>query len=516
MARRVLGLDIGSHAVKAVELRQTLRALEIVQLQSFALDAPAPALATELRHLFSAHDLPSQNVVVAVAGDRHSTRRLVFPFRDRRKIAAAVPFELAGQVPFDLDEFVTDWDVVGEARAQAEVATSLAPRTEVSLLLETLREAGISPRVIEAEGLVLSNLAALVELPGTCVLADVGHRKTSLCLCRDGRVVATRTVPVAGHALTLAIAQQNGLGEVEAEREKIEHGVIGNPRATGAAAVLDRLARELVRTLGAFEPLHAGGPGVDRIHLLGGSARLAGLDGYLAERSGLGVDRLPLPRGPLGAAFLARGDTLLFSPAMALALRGTTRTVTRMNLRQGELAERIDLRGVARELRPTGLFAGALALAALLWLGVDLGVNSRRASTTEGATRAVVREALGGREPAADPLSAMESELKRVQKRADTLGVYRGNLSALDVLTEISKLVPADLDVVFEELSIDRDVVQIQGHSSRFGAVDQLKQVLGRYPPFSDVGVGDITTDPQRGGQTFSVRIRISAEGAPS
>ncbi|HEU4427187.1 MAG TPA: hypothetical protein VFT98_00400, partial [Myxococcota bacterium] len=64
MARRVLGLDLGSHSVKAVELRQPLgRELEVVQLRSFELDDPAPALATELRHLVSAHDLPLEHVV---------------------------------------------------------------------------------------------------------------------------------------------------------------------------------------------------------------------------------------------------------------------------------------------------------------------------------------------------------------------------------------------------------------------------------------------------------------------
>jgi len=254
MARRVLGLDIGSHSVKAVELRQPLgRDIEVVQLRTFELDDPAPALATELRQLITAHDLPLQHVVVSVAGDRLSTRRLSFPFQDRRKVAAAVPFEVEEQVPFDLKDYVVDWEFAGESAAGVDVAACVVPRAEVSLLLETLREAEVTPRVIEAEGLVLSNLGTLVELPGLRLLADVGHRKTTLALCRDGRVLATRTIPIAGKAITLAIAQERGIGEVEAERAKREEGVIGNRRALAAAAVLDRLARELARTIASFE-----------------------------------------------------------------------------------------------------------------------------------------------------------------------------------------------------------------------------------------------------------------------
>jgi general secretion pathway protein L len=514
MARRVLGLDIGSHSVKAVELRQPLgREIEVVQLCSFELDDPAPALATELRQLIAAHDLPLQHVVVSVAGDRLSTRRLSFPFKDRRKLAAAVPFEVEEQVPFDLKDYVVGWDVAGETPTGMDVAACIVPRQEIALLLETLGDAGVTPRVIEAEGLALTNLAALFELPGTRLLADVGHRKTTLALCRDGRVLATRTVPIAGKALTRAIAEERGLGEVEAERAKQEEGVIGNRRMAHAVAVLDRLARELARTLTSFEPALAGAQ-LERAHLFGGSAKLAGLDVYLAERTGTAFDRLPLPRGPVGAAFVAKGDTLLFAPAMALALRGTTRAATRVNLRQGEFAERIDVRGIVRDLRPTALLAGAALAAAGLYVGADIWMSSRSARTHEGASRATATEALHGVDPGDDALAGMQRALRDAERRAETLGVYRGNLSALDLLTEISKHVPDDLQVVFEDLSIERDAVQIRGHTPDFKAVDRLTGELKKFPPFSDVVVGSSDTDARRGGVNFDLRIRVA--GAPS
>lgn len=514
MARRVLGLDIGSHSVKAVELRQALgRELEVVQLCSFELDDPAPALATELRQLVSAHDLPLEHVVVSVAGDRLSTRRLRFPFKDRRKIAAAVPFELEEQVPFDLAEYIVDWDVAGEHANGLDVAACIVPRQEVSLLLETLGEAGLKPRVVEAEGLALSNLATILDLPGTRLLVDVGHRKTTLALCREGRVIATRTVPLAGKALTLAVAQERGLGEVEAERAKQEEGVIGNKHTTQAVAVLDRLAREVARTLASFEPLLDAGTGIERAHLLGGSAKLAGLASYLSERTGAAFERLPMPRGALGTAFVAKGDTLLFAPAMALALRGTTRTATRVNLRQGEFAERIDLRGIARDLRPTTLLAGGLAAATLVTGGVDIWANSHAAGAREDASRAIASEALNGGDPGDDSLAALQGALRDAERRAETLGVYRGNLSALDLLTEISSHVPDSLEVVFEELSIERDAVQIRGHTPDFKAVDQLTSELEKFAAFSEVVVGSSDADARRGGVNFDVRIRVAGAG---
>jgi general secretion pathway protein L len=513
LARRILGLDVGSHAAKAVELRQTLRGVEVVQLRHLPFDDPTPGVGSELRDLVQLYDLPGDYVVVSLAGDRISTRRLEFPFRDQRKIGPAVPFEVEGQVPFPLDDYFVDWEIVGEEKSRTQVIATLAPKNEVALLLETLGEAHLSPRIVEAEGLVLSNLSSVFELPGARLLVDIGHRKTTLCLCVDGRVVATRTVPVAGHALTRAVARDRELGEIEAERAKIEDGVIGVPKNAASLEVLDRLAREILRTVGSLEALLPRGlAGLQALHLLGGGGRLQRLDEFLRERTGLPAQRLALPTGDLGAALVAGGDPLLFGPAMALALRGSSRATTRMNLRQGSLGPRIDYRQVGREVR----FTAGLAAAALFLAGASvvtrMTLDSHRASVAERQARSLVAEALPGAQGNQPPLAAMQEALRNAERRADTLGVYRGNLSALDILTEISRRVPPKLDVVFEELSIERQVIQIKGHSPSFGSVDQLRSLLSQFGPFSEIAVGDITADARRGGQNFSVRISLSDE----
>lgn len=511
LARRILGIDVGSHAAKAVELRQTLRGLEVVQLRHLPFDDPTPGVGSELRELVQLHDLPGDYVVVSLAGDRISTRRLEFPFRDRRKIAPAVPFEVEGQVPFPLDDYFVDWEIVGEQKSQTQVIAALAPQNEVALLLETLGEAGLSPRIVEAEGLVLSNLASVFDLPGTRLLVDIGHRKTTICLCTEGRVVATRTVPVAGHALTRAVARDRELGELEAERVKMEEGVIGVPKNAVALEVLDRLAREILRTVGSLEALLPRGlAGLQAVHLLGGTGRLHRLEEFLRERTGLPAQRLPLPGGELGAALLAGGDPLLFGPAVALALRGSSRATTRMNLRQGALGPRIDYRQVGREVRFTLALAAAALLLAAASVGTRMTLDAHRAAAAERQARALVADALPNGARAGDPVAAMQEALRSAERRADTLGVYRGNLSALDILTEISRRVPPSLDVVFEELSIERQVIQIKGHSPSFGSVDQLRAQLAQFAPFSEITVGDITADARRGGQNFNVRISLS------
>lgn len=515
MARSILGLDVGSHAVKAVVLRQTLRGLELVQMRSLALGDAGPSTAADLREMVHLHDLATEHVVTSLPGDRASVRRVRFPFRDRRKIAAAVPFEVESQVPFELDAFVLDWQVVSEGPEGVEVAVSLAPRSEVELLVGTLAEAGLSPRVVEAEGLVLGHLAEFFDLPGTRLLVDLGHRKTTLCLLEEGRPLAARTLPLGGHAITTALAHERGLDEAEAERCKLEQAVLAAAGSPAARAVAERLAREIARTVGSLEAM-AGGQGrrVERVDLLGGGAHLHGLEAFLAERLGLPTARLPLPRGELGPDLLAGGDPALFGPAIALALRGSARARTRMNLRKRELAPRLDLGRMRRELRGTTWLAAAVFLLALASIATTGFVEGRRAAALEARSRALFHETFPNRPVPSSVVGAMQQAVQGVRSRADTLGVYGGRLSALDILTEISAQVPEGLDVVFEELNISGGLVQIKGHSPSFGTVDRLQQALADSGNFSRITVGDITSDTRRGGQNFSVRLQLGA-GAP-
>jgi type IV pilus assembly protein PilM len=512
--KNVLGLDLGSHSIKAVELQQTFRGASAAQLRSLPRvddEIPLPEL---IRRFVQLHELSTAHVVSALRADRISSRRLSFPFADRRRLDQAVAFEVDGDVALELDQVVVDWAIVGGDKSRAEVVASIAPRAEVSELIETLRAAGCEPRTLEAEGFVLGNLAAAFDLPGTQLLIDLGHRKTTFCLLLDGKAVAARSVPVAGAALTEALAKDRLLGLAEAERAKCEEGVFGGSLADAparTAAVLDTLAREVVRTLGAFEPLFVAGS-QPVLTLLGGSAQLDRIDEYLAERSGLPAARLglPTPGGVDGLA--ASGSPLLYAPAIALALRGTAQASTRMNFRQDEFAVRLDLARQLRDFRPTLWLAGATALLAMISFGTSTVLEARRASAIEARAAALWTQVLPSKPVPENLVAALRDEVRAGSERAEFLGVYAGNLSALDVLTEISKHVPPDLDVVFEELSIDKQIIRMRVQAKSFESADRLRVELTKFAPFAQARIGAIETDNKTGAKRFNVTISLAPE----
>jgi type IV pilus assembly protein PilM len=513
----VLGLDLGSHSIKGVELQQGFRGFQALQLRSLPRDDAEFPLGELVRRFVRLYRFQTEHVVAAIPGDRMTTRRLSFPFRDARQLARAVPNEVADDLPFELEDVVVSWQPVGNDRSKAEVVACIVPRREVASCLEGFQAAGCEPRTLEAEGLVLGNLAAVFDLPGARMLVDLGHRKTCLCLLLDGRAVASRSVPVGGAALTAALAEDRGLAPADAERAKCEEGIAlrgrGEP-GPRCQAVLDRISREILRTGGSLEAALGGRP-ISELTLLGGGARLEQIDALLTRATGIRAERLGLPPPGRDHGLAAGGDPLLFAPAIALAVRGTAQHLTRMNFRQDEFAPRIDYLGrFQRDFRWTAALAATAMALAVVGFATRSFLDARRAGDFEAEIARLYGEAFPGRPVPASPMAALRQSLGEANELAEFLGVYRGNLSALDLLGEVSRLVPKDLEVTLDELSIDRQTIRMRVYAKSFASADRLREELAKFPAFTQARIGAIEDDKKRGGKRFNVTIGLAPQEA--
>ena len=522
--RSVLGLDLGSHGLKAVELKVSPRSLSPGQFRVHPRVDTASPLEEHIQRFVSMHGLPLDQVACALPANKLSTRRLEFPFSDKRRLAQAIPFEIEAETPFDLDDIFLDWNLLSGDRTHGVVAATLAKRSDVGEALETLGDAGVDPHVLEAEGLVLANLAPIFGLEGTQLIADIGHEKTTFCAVLNGRPVLARSIPVAGKAITEVVASEAGISFEEAEQRKCEGGVLGRSSRPGSGAspgviaILDRIAREAVRTLEAAEARHGGGPVAREAHLtlVGGSARLDRIDEILAKRTGLETTRLRMPADSPHADLVEGIDAVLFAPALALALRFSGEAATQMNFRQGDYARRQDFTQLfGRELRPTAILAAALAALMIASTITTIVLQRQRANRYENSAEGLYRRAFPDQKQApGNPSTALAAQLRAAEKRADFLGLYSGNRSALALLAELSNAIPADLEVRITEINIDRNSVRLDVDAEGFEAADRLTTVLSATDPFQGAKVaGSVKTDRRTGGVSFNVSIPLQTGG---
>src|SRR4029453_5390686 len=191
---------------------------------------------------------------------------------------------------------------------------------------------------------------------------------------------------------------------------------------------LGRLVRELIRSIGGFESALGMPPekAIDEITLVGGGARLQRIEEFLSAQLGIRTARLSVPPGETTGAFLAAGDPLRFAPALALALRGTLRSRTRMNFLKAEFAPRVDVRRFARQFRSTAVLAILALVLVLATIVVKVGFQSRRADALEAQLGTIWGEVQPGKPLPANVSKALDQALRDSQQRAEFLGIYGG------------------------------------------------------------------------------------------
>src|SRR5882724_12788091 len=136
MPNRMLALEVGSATLKAVLIESTLRAQRV--LGFYAMPRTGSDVATDLRTLATTHQLEWDEVVAALAGELVTHRILTLPFADRKRLDQTVPFELETHLPFELDDAVVDYQVLGTNGEGAAVLAALAPKAAVRAQLAAL------------------------------------------------------------------------------------------------------------------------------------------------------------------------------------------------------------------------------------------------------------------------------------------------------------------------------------------------------------------------------------------
>jgi type IV pilus assembly protein PilM len=523
LERSIVGLDIGAWSLKLAELSAGLRGAAFARFEELLLPQSAPSEEVEatIQLWLQSRGLSPEVLVTALSTERVTQRHLRFPFAGAKRVSAAIGYEIDEELPVPMTNVLVGHEQVLTRPDQTDVLVALAAHSDVEQHLAAYHRMELEPRVVECEGASLANLTGFLGLSDVSrLMLDVGHTKTNLVLLVDGRPIALRRIPIAGAHLTAALAQDLRQPTDAALEHKHAHGVFERgstkPVSNGVRDLLERLVREVQRSVQSVvgDPLDPVAP--TEIILVGGSARLPGLARFFEERTGLPARVLELTRSGEGAEEFAEAGPALFAQAAALALRGAaTERVTQTDFRQGDLAYSPDLSGLRPQLRLTvGLFVLFLAVWAAS-AGARAFIAGHRIAALRGEVGSIVSQVFPGTEPGADPLKTLETKAAETRALAAHLGVTGKGLSVLEIMRQISTLTPESLDISLDELSIERQSVSARGHSADFVSADQLKAELSKFDGFRRVLVTDVKTDPRRGGKTFTVSIKLSDEDSP-
>ncbi len=521
MPQRILGLDLGASAVKAVLLESAFRGFAVLGTATVPVPGGDGAALQErqmeaLRSLLGSMGWQFDAAVVAFPGSAAASHVVALPFTDPRRIEQAVPFEVESQIPFDLPEVSWDWQPLGTRGGRTELYVGVVRREELAALLAALAQVGVDPRVVVPaapvyEALfgagVLAGEAAAEGTAGAQVLLDVGHERSNVCVVAGGRCEAARTFGVGLHHVVRSVASDLGASPDEA-RSMLESRVGSDPQVLGAVRRgLVPLVRELRATLKAWEARGTERPG-RRLVLAGAAARLGWLPEVLAPEVGVPVEAAAF-EGP--AAAVPPGEAPSLALALALALRGHLGgRVSRLNLRRGALAYTRDFEHLRGRVARLAAYAGLVLLLALLSAGVKIFALSRQEALLDKALCDATQKLVG---KCYDNFETAEAVLKG--RGTPSAAVPRS--SAADVLVELSlHAPPPDVAMRLDRIEITREKVHLVGTTDAAENVDKIVGGLRGSRCFAETRSGGARRRASDGKFEFSVDADVACDGAPA
>lgn len=247
----IVGLDIGSHYIKIVEVKGSRSGPQITGIGVLPTPSDAfsgdlivnpPALGAVLKKALREAGISTKKCVSAVSGLNSFVMRIIsLPKMTEKELADTMRWEVERYAPFPVNEIVKDYKPLlrgdePEDQQNMNVLLVVAQQQLIDTHLEAILAAGLEPLAIDAEPLALYRTAkGMPEIDNKNVLfIHSGHRKTDMLIYERGLLTIHRTIPLAGENLTRAIADYMALPEEQAERHKKQYAeVTGLAGTTG-------------------------------------------------------------------------------------------------------------------------------------------------------------------------------------------------------------------------------------------------------------------------------------------
>jgi type IV pilus assembly protein PilM len=306
--KTIVGLDIGSSCIKAVELKKSRGEIEVAHIgvEPLASDivvdsmiVDSGSVSSAISKIFNENSIKSKAVATSVSGHSVIVKKITIPSMDDSDLAGSITSEAAQHIPFDIADVNVDYQILSDDTSgpQMDVLLVAVKKDKILNYTNVLSLAGKSPAVVDIDAFALQNCYEYNYEPAstsTVALLNLGASVMNINIVKGTTPLFTRDVSVGGNQYTDSLQKELDLSFDDAERLKLGQKV-GTVSEDAKMPILQQVTEiivlEIQKTFDFFRAT-AAGEHIERIYLAGGSSRVPGLMEALRQEFSLPVELL--------------------------------------------------------------------------------------------------------------------------------------------------------------------------------------------------------------------------------
>lgn len=305
-SKGIVGLDIGSSYIKAVQLNEIRSGYE---LELFDMLPISPELIVEgsiidairlteaIKEFLRKAKVKTKNAVISISG--HSSviiKRISLPEMSEEELGESIKFEAEQYVPFDIEDVNLDFQILGpkEEAGQMDAILVAVKKDVINDYVSVVREAGLSTIIVDVDAFALENMYGInyeIEPGRNVALVNIGASTMNINILRGGVSEFTRDSSIGSNVHTDSLQKEFNISYEEAERLKRGEAVEKAKPDDAYSVIMDasnEIFGEVSRSLDYFRsstPLAE----VTEVILSGGCSLIKDFPGALAEKVNIPV-----------------------------------------------------------------------------------------------------------------------------------------------------------------------------------------------------------------------------------
>ena len=220
--QEVMGLDIGSSAVKAVQLHKSntgwvVTAAAVVDItkegESGSSDKEMDIVGA-VRNCLQSSGIQTRLAVCSICGPEVAVRCFKFPALPLEEIEGAILLEAEQVCPFNIDDSIVDYQLIPNGEDTVSGVLVAATNKLVRRKSDLVKQASLSEVLMDVDGLALLNCLSeheSLETGPTMAVLNIGSSYTNLAIVSDNNLPFIRDMSYGGDDIINSVATKNGL-----------------------------------------------------------------------------------------------------------------------------------------------------------------------------------------------------------------------------------------------------------------------------------------------------------------